>query len=250
MVMFLPRIAFRPSLGIRTFATSLVNYNKPKYDKYYKILKYIKPIDETIYKVGEEIPKGLRIPKYSFKTPKYKYETMFFKRQNHGLYGGLQRKRSKNCSESGNKSLRVHLPNIQKSKLWSEALNKQIQVRVSTKVLKIITKEGGLDNYLTKDSPGRIKTLGKLGWRLRYEVLVKQNETKVDDKLVYYTDEQGNNFTVGKNKLLKLLYPYVKNDSYYGITATEFQHSHKHLKYEQLAEKLKSYNHDLSEITK
>ena len=68
---------------------------------------------------------------------------LVFKRQNRGLYGGLQRKRSKSCSEYLNKTLRAHRPNVQWTKLWSETLNKRLRLRVATRVLKTISKEGG-----------------------------------------------------------------------------------------------------------
>lgn len=42
---------------------------------------------------------------------------------------------------------------------------------MTAKVLKTISKEGGIDNYLTKEKSARIKELGPTGWKLRYRVL-------------------------------------------------------------------------------
>ncbi|KAF6065228.1 Ribosomal L28 family protein [Candida albicans] len=76
------------------------------------------------YEIGQERPDNISIPKDLPEFPKYEYEPRFFKRQNRGLYGGLQRKRSKSCSEYLNKTLRAHRPNVQWTKLWSETLNR------------------------------------------------------------------------------------------------------------------------------
>lgn len=43
---------------------------------------------------------------------------------------------------------RVWLPNVQWKKIYSDALDKQVRVRVSTYALRCIDKAGGLDNYL------------------------------------------------------------------------------------------------------
>lgn len=55
--------------------------------------------------------------------------------------------------------------------LWSETLNRKISIKMTAKVLKTISKEGGIDNYLTKEKSARIKELGPTGWKLRYRVL-------------------------------------------------------------------------------
>lgn len=224
-------------------------------EKYFKITRYAKPVDKRVFQAGDEAI-GVRIPKQKKQFPDYEYETMFFKRQNRGLYGGLQRTASKTCSESGNKNLRTHKPNIVKTKLWSEALNKAIQTRVSTRVLKTVTKEGGLDNYLTKDKPARIKTMGLLGWKLRYEILEKKRlqslpKKEKDGKLyqVYYVHGDGKNIIVGRNKLLKELFEFAKRDSYTPLEWNDFLHEYSHLNFEELVTKLEGYNFDFSAIT-
>lgn len=236
----------------RSFSTA-----SPNLDKYYKILRYAKPIDKTIYKAGDELPKGKHIPYFKKQYPDYEYETQFFKRQNKGLFGGLQRSSSKSCSKNGkNKNLRYHLPNIVKSKLWSEALGRSIQTKVTTTVLRTITKEGGLDNYLTKDKPARVKTLGLKGWKLRYDVLkalsskeIASSSSPSSDKKVLYVHDDGKKFTVGRNKLLSELYPFVYKDNYVPISYNDFIKNHTVLSTPEMVEKLKSYDYDFSKIT-
>ncbi|KAG2734072.1 hypothetical protein G9P44_003597 [Scheffersomyces stipitis] len=252
--------AISPRSGVsimRTFSTTLPVQARNKNDKFYKILKYVKPIDTTVYEAGQELPEGVKIPTTRPQFPQYRYEAMFFKRQNRGLFGGVQRKRSKTCSESGNKGLRVHLPNIQKTKLWSETLQKSIPIKVSTKVLKTITKEGGLDNYLTKNKPSREKTLGLKGWQLRYQVLkqrelnelpaIKDEEDKI--RQVFYIHEDGKRFVVGKNKLLKELYPFVRRDSYTYVSHADFTRTHNYLSIAEVVKKLEQYPFDFSKVT-
>lgn len=250
---FLRSIALAPpklfgGLGTRAFSCSNTNLA----EKYYKITKYAKPIDTTVYSEGDAIPFGRGVPRTKPLYPQYSYEAMFFKRQNRGLYGGLQRKRSKTCSEAGNKTTRAHLPNIVKAKLWSETLNKQILTRVSTRLLRTVTKEGGLDKYLLKDKPARIKTMGLKGWRLRYDILKKQELERISegcDKTVYHVLESGRKITVGRKKLLKSLYPYVFRDNYEPIDWNQFLKDHTLLTTEELVQKLEHYGFDFGPIT-
>lgn len=238
----------QPFVGARLFScTSLVLA-----EKYYKITKYAKPVDTNVYSAGEEAPYNKVIPRVKKMYPEYEYETMFFKRQNRGLYGGLQRKRSKMCSESGNKTPRAHLPNIVRAKLWSETLNKQIKTRVSTTVLRTVTKEGGLDKYLLKDKPARVKTMGLKGWRLKYDIM-KKNEiaenSKGTDQTVYHILESGKKITVGRGKLLKALYPYVFKDNYEPIEWNQFLKTHTVLTTEELVQKLERYGYDFAPVS-
>lgn len=235
------------TFGVRAFGTSVACLR----EKYFKITKYAKPIDTTIYKAGDAVPKT-GVPQQKKLYPEYKYEAMFFKRQNRGLYGGMQRKRSKTCSESGNKNLRAHLPNIVKAKLWSEALNKQIQTRVSTRLLRTITKEGGLDNYLLKDSPAREKTMGLKGWKLKYDILKAkehQERSAGSPKPVYHVLKSGKKITVGRNKLLDYLYPLVYRDNYEPIEYSKFLRTHSVLTTEEIVVKLEHYGFDFTRIT-
>lgn len=234
-------------LGVRHFSWS----SAVLAEKYYKITKYAKPIDTTTYSAGDAFPSTRPVPRTKPQYPEYAYETMFFKRQNRGLYGGLQRKRSKTCSESGNKNLRAHLPNVVRAKLWSETLNKQVATRVLTSVLRTVTKEGGLDAYLLKDKPARIKTMGLKGWRLRYDIMKKRElaAQQEGDTPVYHVLESGKKITVGRNKLLKELYPYVYRDNYEPIDWNQFLKHHTLLTTEELVQKLEHYGFDFGPIT-
>ncbi|ODQ63651.1 hypothetical protein NADFUDRAFT_48000 [Nadsonia fulvescens var. elongata DSM 6958] len=124
----------------------------------------------------EELQLGDRLPKFSkdaFNYPEYPYgEARIFKISDKGLYDGKVPHFGNNVSESKQKTKRTFLPNIVRTKLWSEALNKSISIKVAASVLRTITKEGGVDNYLTKEKAARVKELGLTGWKLRYEVLM------------------------------------------------------------------------------
>lgn len=235
--------------GIRAFSNSTP---QKAAEKYWKITRYAKPIDKTIYKEGDQRP-NVPIPYYKPTIPEYEYEPLYFKRQNRGLYGGLQRSSSKSCSKNGkNKNLRTHLPHIVNTTLWSETLQKSLKMRVATRVLKTIDKEGGLDNYLTKDKPARVKTLGLKGWQLRFEILkLKELEElgQVDGKQVYYVHDDGKKITVGRKQLLKELFPLVYKDNYYPIDFNQFLKSHTVLTTKELVDKLHHYNYDFSQIT-
>lgn len=236
------------AFGARLLSCSSVNLA----EKLYKITKYTKPVDTNTYLAGDEAPYNKIIPRVKKLYPEYEYETMFFKRQNRGLYGGLQRKRSKQCSESGNKTTRAHLPNIVKAKLWSETLNKQVSTRVSTTVLRTVTKEGGLDKYLLKDKPARVKTIGLKGWRLKYDILTKKQiaaQSEGEGATVYHISQSGKKITVGRNKLLKELFPLVFKDSYEPIEWSQFLKTHTVLTTEELVQKLERYGFDFGPIS-
>lgn len=246
--------------GARCFSTSAVNCAKverprplhpPKRDKYYKITKYVKPIISTVYTAGTPLEPGMHIPKKQDTVPRYEFEPMFFKRQNRGLFGGLQRKRAKTCSESGNKNLRARLPNVQKASLWLETLNKRISTKVSTRVLKTIDKEGGLDRYLTKHSMGRIKTLGLKGWGLRYKVLKQQehNALQIPLQKTVYDIVDGKRIIKSKPQLLSALYPHVQKDSYTPVSSKQFGKDYNHLTIPELVHLLESYGHDMALVT-
>ena len=220
-------------------------------EKYYKITKYARPINNTKFHAGDAMPNE-PIPAEGHVYPKYAYEPMFFKRQNRGLYAGLQRKASNLCSESGNKTKTYHLPNIVKAKLWSETLNRAISTRVSTTLFRTVDKEGGLDNYLLKDKPARIKTMGLKGWRLRYEIM-KQKQIEEQSRghpvPVYHVLQSGKNITVTKERLLEILYPIVYRETYVSTSQKEFLRSHGALSMEELVVKLEERGYDFSEIT-
>ncbi len=57
-----------------------------------------------------------------------------------------------NVSHANNRTRRRFLPNLQNVSLISEALGKIINLRVSTKALRSIEHNGGLDSYLLSTS--------------------------------------------------------------------------------------------------
>lgn len=53
-----------------------------------------------------------------------------------------------NVSHANNKTRRRFLPNLQVTSVLSDALNQQVRVRVSTRGLKTIEINGGIDAFL------------------------------------------------------------------------------------------------------
>ncbi|EGV61914.1 hypothetical protein PSN45_000609 [Yamadazyma tenuis] len=222
-------------------------------DKYYKITRYAKPLSKVSYKAGDVIPadRKVSIPPNKRHYPLYEYETMFFKSQNRGLYGGLQRTSSRTCSESGNKNLRSHKPNIVSSSIYSEILDKVFKVKVSTRVLKTISKEGGLDNYLLKDKPARIKTMGKVAWRIKYDIMKKLESDSlpvIEGKRIYLA-YKGHNVYVGKNKLLSYLFEYAKRDTYEPITESQFLATNSWKDIKEVCQDLEKYSFDFKQVS-
>ena len=52
-----------------------------------------------------------------------------------------------NVSHAHNKTKKVQLPNLQNKRLWSEAEQRMVRVRLSTRALRTVTKKG-LDRFL------------------------------------------------------------------------------------------------------
>ncbi|SCU83176.1 LAMI_0C02278g1_1 [Lachancea mirantina] len=178
------------------------------------------------FKTGDEKP--VFIPQSRKSFPEYKYgESQIFKQSNKGLYGGSFLQFGNNVSESKTKTRRRWLPNIVRKGLWSETLNRKISIKMTTKVLRTISKEGGIDNYLTKEKSARIKELGPTGWKLRYRVLQKAEQVAKASRSdapvaedangnlvkIYYEGEidgQTLRITAGRRKLMQLLFPLEK----------------------------------------
>ncbi|KAL0940575.1 mitochondrial 54S ribosomal protein bL28m [Colletotrichum truncatum] len=106
-------------------------------------------------------------------VPPYPYgPRIIYKQSNNGLYGTARVRRGHNVSEKHNQiSARSWRPNVQRKKLWSDALGAWVRTKLTTRVLRTIRKEGGLDNYVTKNKAARVKDLGPGGWKLRWLVL-------------------------------------------------------------------------------
>lgn len=105
--------------------------------------------------------------------PPYPYgPARWYKQSAKGLYGGQRIQFGNNVSgDFDAKTRRKWKPNIFTRKLFSKALNRPVQVRVSSRVLRTIDKLGGLDEYLLGEKEMRIKALGESGWWLRWAIM-------------------------------------------------------------------------------
>ena len=61
-----------------------------------------------------------------------------------------------NVSHALNHTRRRFLPNLQTTRLLSDALGEQIRLRLSTQALRTIDKKGGLDAYLLGTSDRKL----------------------------------------------------------------------------------------------
>lgn len=204
----------------RTFSSSSAIFRQ------WRLVECRRVAKKPIYQVGD--PKPAFIPKTKKKFPDYPYgESLVFKQSNKGLYGASFIQFGNNVSESKAKTRRQWLPNIIRKGLWSETLGRNIKIRMTAKVLRTITKEGGIDNYLIKEKSARIKELGPTGWKLRYRILTtkekKLNPPHKDAVLVkdshgneikvFYEETVNGNLlrvTKGRRKLMRFLYPLEK----------------------------------------
>ncbi len=148
-----------PQPAQRTFTTSASLYNK-------------NPLQR---RKGGDL--GSHLPKHVISQdphiPDYPYgDYALFKQANKGLYGEQMIQFGNNVSrKTETKTRRKWKPNVLSKSLYSVALKKRIKLRVTSNVMKTIDREGGLDEYLLKDSPQRIKELGPTGWALRWTLM-------------------------------------------------------------------------------
>ncbi|RAL09718.1 mitochondrial 54S ribosomal protein bL28m [Aspergillus homomorphus CBS 101889] len=115
--------------------------------------------------------KTKQLPDY---IPPYPYGPNYvYKQSNSGLYGGVTIQFGNKISKGKNegKTRRSWKPNVRRMKLYSDALEEDLFIKVTRKALRTIRKAGSLDNYLLGDHPGRIKELGVFGWELRWRVM-------------------------------------------------------------------------------
>eukprot|EP00128_Syssomonas_multiformis_P006898 Colp12_sorted_trinity150504_noHs@16535 len=82
----------------------------------------------------------------------------FPNRAKRGLYGGKGIQFGNNVSFAANKTRRRWNPNAFSKRLYSEILNKMIPLKVTAYALRWIDKVGGLDNYILKTSPDKLKS--------------------------------------------------------------------------------------------
>src|SRR5262249_46468575 len=106
--------------------------------------------------------------------PPYPYGGNYhFREANFGLYGGATLQSGSKISKGRNKgkTLRKWFPNVRVETVRSEALNQDLKIPITARVMRTIKKCGGLDQYVTGPKPARIKELGLLGWKLRWLVM-------------------------------------------------------------------------------
>lgn len=233
----------------------------------WKLIETRKIAIQPNYKIGDQKPHY--VPRKDKLFPDYKYgEPTVFKQSAEGLYGGSFIQFGNSISESKHKIRRYWLPNIIKKELWSEALNKRIKIKLTAKVLRTISKEGGIDNYLIKEKPARIKELGPAGWKLRYSVL-KAKEAKNKDyiKDLHVVKDKNEKETVvyfdgivngkplkiieTKNKLLNLLFPLEKLEYRADgkiLTRKAYSELYHAATIERILAKLDEYKFDLSTV--
>jgi large subunit ribosomal protein L28 len=75
-----------------------------------------------------------------------------------------------NVSHANNKTKRTFLPNLQNVTLISDALGRQVKLRVSTAGLRSVEHVGGLDNWLAKTSDEKLSLKAR---RLKREIAKK-----------------------------------------------------------------------------
>ncbi|KAF1924709.1 50S ribosomal protein L24 [Didymella exigua CBS 183.55] len=150
-----------PQPAQRTLTTSATLYNKNP-------LQRRKGGDLGSHLPKHVISKDPHIPDYPYG------DFSLFKQANKGLYGEQMIQFGNNVShKTETKTRRKWTPNVLSKSLYSVALKKRIKLKVTSNVVKIIDREGGLDEYLLKDSIHRIKELGPTGWALRWTLMQK-----------------------------------------------------------------------------
>ncbi|KAJ8474828.1 hypothetical protein ONZ51_g6960 [Trametes cubensis] len=96
-----------------------------------------------------------------------------FKRSQMGLFQGKMKQYGNNVPNSKHKTRRTWLPNVHNQRLYSDALQQFIRLKVTARALKTIKKYGNIDKYLLNTKP---ELLGWEGMRLRVLVREKQRE--------------------------------------------------------------------------
>jgi len=66
-----------------------------------------------------------------------------------------------NVSHANNKTRRRFLPNLQATSVLSEALGQSIRLRLSTRAIRTIEHNGGIDAYLTSTNASKLTERGR-----------------------------------------------------------------------------------------
>lgn len=108
--------------------------------------------------------------------PPYPYgERRIYKQSNRGLYGTARIRYGNIVAARRNKTRRFWRPNVHVKAFYLPALGARIKTRLTLRVLKTIRREGGLENYLLKSKPARLKDLGPGGWNMRWLLMQSQD---------------------------------------------------------------------------
>lgn len=104
-----------------------------------------------------------------------------FKRSQRGLFDGALPQSGNVIPKSRQKTARTWRPNVQLKSVWSDILQANLKLHVSTKAMRTMRKMGGLDTYLAKRDGAY---LGEMGRSLRNQlgsiVREKQNGVPLD----------------------------------------------------------------------
>ncbi|PON25984.1 hypothetical protein TGAM01_v204929 [Trichoderma gamsii] len=102
--------------------------------------------------------------------PPYPYgQRLVYKQSNAGLYGSARIRFGNTVApKHNNKARRLWRPNVHVKTFLIPSLGARIKPRLTLRVLKTIRREGGIENYLLKSKPARLKELGPGGWNLRW----------------------------------------------------------------------------------
>jgi len=151
--------SFQPLTAIRTF-------------------KPFRPADRVVE------PSDSNIPPYPYGARRT------FKQADRGLYGGASIQFGNKISKGRNKgkTRRSWYPNVRLETIRSEALGRDLTIRITASCMRTIKKCGGLDQYLLGDKPARIKELGLFGWKLRWMVM---DTPKMREKFAKERDNLG-----------------------------------------------------------
>jgi len=69
---------------------------------------------------------------------------------------GVRAQSGQNVSHSNRKTKRRFRPNLQKVRFPSEALGRQVELRVTTRALRSVQRAGGLDAFLVKADAAKL----------------------------------------------------------------------------------------------
>ncbi|KAK2672007.1 Ribosomal protein L28/L24 [Fusarium oxysporum f. sp. vasinfectum] len=116
---------------------------------------------------------------FSTTLPQQTKTIKVYKQSNKGLYGSARIRFGNTVAEKyNNKARRFWRPNVHVKVFRLPAIQANVKTRLTLRVLKTIRREGGLQEYLLKSKPARIKELGPGGWNLRWLLMQSKDIQK------------------------------------------------------------------------